>query len=46
MGSRPARGEDLLTMDAEVRVTFIEVIARPLAMVTYLAQQVSSIQPV
>lgn len=45
MGPHPARGMDLLTLDADGRVTSIEVFMRPLAVVTYLAQQVAALQP-
>lgn len=45
MGPHAARGLDLLTFDADGRVTAIEVFMRPLAVVTYLAQQVAALQP-
>ncbi len=45
MGPHPARGVDLLTLDAEGRVTSIEVFMRPLAVVTHLAEQVAALQP-
>ena len=45
MGPHTARGVDLLTLDADGRVTAIEVFMRPLAVVSYLAQQVAALQP-
>ncbi len=45
MGPHPARGMDLLTLDAEGRVTAIEVFMRPLAVMTHLAEQVAALQP-